>query len=335
MDIEVISPQNGQCVCLHTDIQRGFLHWGGNKGKNVSVDYLNLIKQREERTYPMSVEIQWSPSFGENKDLLLHLSEKSDFSEYKVYKTSENKAIIQNLKIAQKYFWRLSYADDLSDTFFFETADMPPRWIYAEGLGNIRDIGGWTGKNGKKVKQGMLYRGCEMEFHYAITDEGRYVLSDELCIKTDLDLRGEALGKIERSEIGEKCTLSLIPCAAYSDFMQDKEICKKIFSLLSDASNYPVYLHCWGGADRTGTVVFLLSAILGVKREDLFLDYEITSLSTWGERSSDSEQFRSFLSILDEYGRNDDSVNEKCEQFLLSTGITEQQIDNIRKIFLG
>jgi hypothetical protein len=117
--------------------------------------------------------------------------------------------------------------------------------------------------------------------------------------------------------------------------MKDKEICKKIFSVLADASNYPVYVHCWGGADRTGTVVFLLSAILGVKAEDLFLDYEITSLSSWGERSSDSEQFRSLLSSLDEYGTADDTINDKCEKFILSTGITEQQIDNIRKIFLG
>lgn len=335
MQINVISPKNGQTVSQHTELQREFLLWGGNKGKNTSVDYLNLIKQREERTYPLPVTIEWSFLSNENENVILHLSEKKDFSEYTVYKTSENKAVIYNLKIGQTYFWRLSDGDDLSDVFFFDTEDMPPRWIYAEGLGNIRDIGGWTGKNGKKVKQGMLYRGCEMEFHYNITDEGRRVLADELKIKTDLDLRGEAVGKIERSEIGEKCTLALIPCAAYSDFMKDKEICKKIFSVLADTSNYPVYVHCWGGADRTGTVVFLLSSILGVKAEDLFLDYEITSLSAWGERSSDSEQFRSLLSSLDEYGTNDDTINDKCEKFILSTGITEQQIDNIRKIFLG
>ena len=186
----------------------------------------------------------------------------------------------------------------------------------------------------KCIKEKEIFRDVSVIGVYSDDSSAAEKLNEKFGVPI-MESYAEAVGKIERSEIGGKCTLALIPCAAYSDFMKDKEICKKIFSVLADTSNYPVYVHCWGGADRTGTVVFLLSAILGVKAEDLFLDYEITSLSSWGERSSDSEQFRSLLSSLDEYGTADDPINDKCEKFILSTGITEQQIDNIRKIFLG
>ncbi len=340
MKINVHSPKNKETVSIHTELQKEFLFYGGNKGKEASVDYLNLIKQREERTFPNPVTVSWDGEFFDDQTLFLHLSKESDFSEYKVYETEKNKAVIFNLEIGTEYFWRVCSTSrgeitDISDAFSFTVSDIPPRWIYAKGLGNIRDIGGWTGKNGKKIKQGMFFRGCEMEFHYTIEDEGRQVLAEDLGIKTDLDLRGEAVGKIDSSKIGGNCSLALIPCAAYADFMNDKETCKKIFSVLANAENYPVYMHCWGGADRTGTVAFLLSAILGVKLDDLFLDYEITSLSTWGERSSDSEQFKGFLHVLDEYGEENDTVGEKCESFILSSGITKQEIENIRKIFLG
>ncbi len=339
MKINVISPKNGQTVCLHTDMQTEFLLHNGNKGKNTSVDYLNLIKQREERTFPEPVTVKWLSESNQNENTFLYLSEDKEFFEYKIYRACENEVSLVNLKLGVKYFWRICIhsqngKNDFSDVFSFITSEKTPRWILAEGLGNIRDIGGWKGYGGKKIKQGLVFRGCEMEFHYTIEEAGRRVLSEELCIKTDLDLRGEAVGKIERSAIDESCNFSLIPCAAYSDFLKDKETCKKIFSLFTDISNYPLYVHCWGGADRTGTVIFLLSAILGVKREDLFLDYELTSLSMWGERSSDSEQFRGFLSILDEYGTADDSVNKKCENFILSAGITESDVEKIRKILL-
>ena len=38
-----------------------------------------------------------------------------------------------------------------------------------------------------------------------------------------------------------------------------------------------VYFHCAGGADRTGTLAFLIEALLGVSESDLSKDYELTS----------------------------------------------------------
>lgn len=339
MKIRPIFPTNGQTVILHTDVQREFLRCNGNKGKDVTFDYLNLVRQKEERTIPHPVTFEWEYISEKKQGVVLKLSENSDFTSFRQYNADENKLCVTNLKIGHKYFWKLCAGENEEKTeetqvFSFHTSDIPPRWISADGLGNIRDIGGWTAGDDKKIKQGLVYRGCEMEFHYTLLPKGKKVLAGELCIKTDLDLRAEAVDKITSSAIGEDCKLRLIPTGAYADFLENKEACKEIFSLLASRDNYPFYVHCWGGADRTGTVIFLLSAILGVKREDLFLDYELTSLSVWGERSSDSERFKELLNALDEYGTSDDTINKKCENYIMSTGVTSEEIEKIRSILL-
>ena len=47
---------------------------------------------------------------------------------------------------------------------------------------------------------------------------------------------------------------------------------------------YPAVFHCAAGADRTGTLAFLISGLLGVSRDDLTKDFELTSFSDFGLR---------------------------------------------------
>lgn len=50
---------------------------------------------------------------------------------------------------------------------------------------------------------------------------------------------------------------------------------KQIIRLLYNGQ--AVYIHCMVGADRTGTLAFLLEALLGVSESDLSKDFELTS----------------------------------------------------------
>ena len=89
--------------------------------------------------------------------------------------------------------------------------------------------------------------------------------------------RSEASSPPERANI----VYFNLPAGVYGQFFnsQYQESVKKIFELLADTDNYPIYLHCEGGADRTGVICYLLNALLGVSDEDLLTDFELTSFS--------------------------------------------------------
>ena len=80
---------------------------------------------------------------------------------------------------------------------------------------------------------------------------------------------------------------------------------KTVFDALADESNYPLYFHCWGGADRTGCVAFTIEAILGLDEENLMKNFEYTTLSGQGNvKNRDEEEFSSMVKTLTGYGKN-------------------------------
>lgn len=172
-----------------------------------------------------------------------------------------------------------------------------------------------------------------------LTEEGKIYMSETLGIKLDMDFRDLAQNN--------NLTESAIPDAHLEYFTIDgyssafsaayKENYRRIFSALADERNYPVYMHCTGGADRTGTVAFLLNALLGVPEVELIHDYEFTSFSVYGERNSKTgiyaPYFKSLREGLAKY--KGENLSEKAETYLLSIGITELEISNIKAIMFG
>lgn len=62
------------------------------------------------------------------------------------------------------------------------------------------------------------------------------------------------------------------------------------------------------------------------------LDYEITSLSIWGDRNRTSEIYTEFLEELENYEGK--TFEEKIMTFIYSCGVTEEQLYKIRGILL-
>jgi hypothetical protein len=54
---------------------------------------------------------------------------------------------------------------------------------------------------------------------------------------------------------------------------------RKIFTFLADAENYPVYINCAVGSDRTGTLAFLISGVIGRDERYFYDDYELPSFN--------------------------------------------------------
>ena len=124
--------------------------------------------------------------------------------------------------------------------------------------------------------------------HYnTITTEAKRVFREEMGMVggVELDLRGasdisdgyNACGFAENGDI----QYQQYAIKSYEQtFTQTRSMVAPIFELLKNANNKPVYYHCFGGADRTGTIGFLLNGLLGVSYEDLVIDFELTSYSS-------------------------------------------------------
>jgi hypothetical protein len=112
---------------------------------------------------------------------------------------------------------------------------------------------------------------------------------------------------------------------------------RQLFSTLAVKENYPIYMHCTGGADRTGTVSFLLNAMLGVSELECIQDYELTSFSVYEERNTRSgpyaKYYEEFRAQLDAYAG--DTLQEKAEAYLIRIGVTKAEIDSIKAIMHG
>lgn len=211
----------------------------------------------------------------------------------------------------------------------FQTA-VSPRILSIEGLANVRDFGGWTGLGGKIIRQGVMYRGSTMDGlekpAFKLTEKGLEQMKSILGIRVDMDLRGAG-----EDALGDDVPHIYIGAYQYSICFEDrgKQAIARVFAQLADPNNYPMYLHCTYGADRTGTVCYLLGAILGMSDRDLRLEYDLSALYYWYICTPDMDEF---VSKIAEYPGID--TKEKVENYLLSAGVTMEQIESIRDIFL-
>ena len=94
------------------------------------------------------------------------------------------------LEIARGWKWTVTCgAESASGTF--RTEDRAPRIVSLEGLRNARDLGGWIGLDGRRVKQGLVLRTSGLNNNAKIT----YYTYDEI-----MELYRQ--GKLEEAGVG-------------------------------------------------------------------------------------------------------------------------------------
>ena len=101
--------------------------------------------------------------------------------------------------------------------------------------------------------------------------------------------------------------------------------------------NYPIYIHCSLGRDRTGTLAFLINALCSVGVDDLYRDYETSFFSEMGCLDGQSAvgmmtQIKVLHDYLAQYGTG--TLAQNTEKFMLDIGVTQAEIDSIRSILL-
>ena len=106
---------------------------------------------------------------------------------------------------------------------------------------------------------------------------------------------------------------------------------KKIFEMIANADEEPVYLHCYAGADRTGVASFILMAVCGASYEDCARDYLFTNFWKDGKRyiSTVEKWVEKLNTRYEGY-----TLAEQARSWLLSKGVSSDTIEHIREIFV-
>jgi len=239
--------------------------------------------------------------------------------------------------IDTEYFWQVETEVKgekiVSGIFSFKTADTP-RTLFIDGVTNTRDLGGYTTSLGV-MAQNRVFRGAKLE---NITSAGK-ITAKKLGIKTDLDLRspGEIPQKDKSPLDVNYINVDAPYYATYSDMaISDSRFypnVKEIMQVFADANNYPIYMHCTYGKDRTGTFAFLLGALCGKNLVQLKQDFWLSVYSVDGAISKDKikstwEQFELLYTFID--GQVGRTFAEKTETYLKTVGLTQKQLDSIK-----
>ena len=296
-----------------------------------------------DRSQPNAVSFSWLPPAGVRERLRydLLLSTSPELTTPLAVPDLPAPAIrVRHLWIDTVYYWRViakvgGVPVSESPVWAFRTHPATPRWIRVPDATNVRDLGGWrTGEN-QRVRQGRLYRSSELNGHIRLTPEGETILLHDLRVRTDLDLRGS--DEMPQPALPESWVRWInAPIQPYALIAEpfSRDALRRIFEILADEDSYPLLFHCWAGADRAGTLAFLINALLGVAFEDLVRDYELSSLSVWGERSRNAPEFRALLETLERFGDNAASIQKKVENFLLQVGIETDCMRRIRALLI-
>ncbi len=343
MEIKLLSPENDSIIEIIPKNQYDILEQVSkiNYMSENGYEWNNVTFGDNDNSLPQHIMFTWGyiGSLSDIRLVRLYISKNRDFENCNTYviKGGNCYLSITNFMRNTEYYWKMAafsgngllYETEVRK---FKTKSDLPQWYMVKGATNIRDIGGRNTDSGKTVKEGLLFRGSALDCYLEAEEKGLEFLSENLKIKTDLDLRSESQIDKYVSPI-KNAKHRFIPIAAYSeiDTADEREKIGKIFKVLADSASYPVYLHCIAGADRTGTVAFLLEALLGVGKKDIAYDYELTSLSVFGVRSSNHIAYIEMENTIMLYGA---TLMEAAQNFLNKCGVTEAEIENIKNIFL-
>lgn len=203
--------------------------------------------------------------------------------------TKSSNGYIYNMIPGQAYYW--VDANDSSVYGYVEaTAEGNRRMIDAGNVRNVRDLGGLLADtDGDEttdsiVNYGMLFRGERIWSSQANVTE-----LTNLGVTKELDLR-------ESNETGGDATISTYEMdtvihyafeytnPASSEYNKMREaVYDTMYDVVHNHKN--IYFHCRVGADRTGSLAYVLEGLLGVSDEQRYEDYELTFLSGLTDRT--------------------------------------------------
>lgn len=178
------------------------------------------------------------------------------------------------------------------------------RRIRMDGAVNFRDLGGYRTEDGRRVQWGRMFRsdslsrlsdrdhlrllhmGISRVFDFRTVSEAEHSpdrLPENGIRRVHLPVtHGEFdfVAAMERLKKGDASWLT-------QDFMVNgyihnlekyARVWGDVINHLDDGSGRPVLFHCTGGKDRTGTCAALILLMLGVDRETVVMDHQLSNI---------------------------------------------------------
>ncbi|MBP5692020.1 MAG: tyrosine-protein phosphatase, partial [Bacteroidaceae bacterium] len=156
---------------------------------------------------------------------------------------------------------------------------------------NIRDLGGWTGMDGYKVKYDVLYRGSRLRQNKSLDGSGKTFTESVRQLKNDykfnaeIDFRTADDVTATTSVFGNKVQAKYLKVPTANECLGENILSGDAYitamnSIIAWARlNKKIYLASSLGAERVGTMAFLINGLLGVSESDLAKDYELSSFT--------------------------------------------------------
>ena len=174
---------------------------------------------------------------------------------------------------------------------------MNTRRLEFEGVQNFRDLGGYPTAGGGHTVWGQIFRSDSL---HKLTPSD-LVAFESMGVKMVYDLRGDEerathpnpiesiqLAVVGQPRNGERRTIDAERFSAASDgerllrdlylgmLLHSADLFGVLLTGLIDPANRPAVFHCHAGKDRTGIAAALLLLAVGVDRETILDDYELT-----------------------------------------------------------
>jgi protein-tyrosine phosphatase len=183
------------------------------------------------------------------------------------------------------------------------------RRLRFEGVLNFRDLGGYPTADGKRVRWGQVYRSDGL--HQMTTAD--LLMFESIGIRVVYDLRGSAERSMSPNPV-ESVVIEVVSQPAGQEsprlvrgstkldaeqMLRDVYIGMlansaprfgQLFTALAASEGLPAVFHCAAGKDRTGMSAALLLTALGVDRDTVLDDYELTA--RWRAVDATQDLFR-------------------------------------------
>ena len=360
--VRIVSPQSDDPQGLLRPVQKRFADAPAIERERMFADKEFCRQMHAEGTTPAPVVLRWTVDDCQDAYPRAHVAVRRLPDGKPVFcGTSVTNAIcVDNLELGRRYAWTVTVrsrgASAAADSEFV-TDTTAPRLVRVDGVPNVRDIGGWIGRDGRRVRQGVIYRSAgwndnarkgDRKGACRLTDESRAEVQATLGIVTDIDLRwsGERKG-MEASPIGAGVRLVASDPALMSYVNITGNVSRTFLQrvlpifLRPDPKDFPLVFHCIQGADRTGNLAYILGGLLGVDPDRLVCDYEFTEFSRkWVggggvDPKTGSPRRIPFDITREAIGTFPGSTeNERIEGFVKSLGFTDADIGRFREFML-